>query len=182
MRVAPLAFLLDPARPEDRTLIRDVCRITHHHDEAYVGALAVVMAIRSIFSGAWSQQRSFLSIVARSLPDSALRDRVEELLVLHLPPSEVASRFGASGYVVDTVPLALYCAQLIAKEPLSAVLAQTITAGGDTDTIAAIVGQVAGTVVGAPGVPRNFFADIAGGDEVLLVSGQFADFVVAQEQ
>lgn len=42
MRVAPLAFLLDPAKTDDRILIRDVCRITHHNDEAYVGALAVV--------------------------------------------------------------------------------------------------------------------------------------------
>jgi ADP-ribosyl-[dinitrogen reductase] hydrolase len=28
MRIAPLAFLLDPAKPADRTVIRDVCRIT----------------------------------------------------------------------------------------------------------------------------------------------------------
>jgi ADP-ribosyl-[dinitrogen reductase] hydrolase len=182
MRVAPLAFLLDPARREDRTLIRDVCRITHHHDEAYVGALAVIMAIRSVLSGAWSQQHSFLSIVARSLPDSAVRDRVEELLPLHLHASELASRFGASGYVVDTVPLALYCAQFIVEEQLSVVLARTITAGGDADTIASIVGQIAGTVTGAPGVPHHLFADIAGGDEVLQIAVRFADFADAQGQ
>jgi len=45
MRIAPLAFLLEPATPADRRVIRDVCRITHHNDEAYVGALAVVIAI-----------------------------------------------------------------------------------------------------------------------------------------
>ena len=38
MRVAPLAFLLDPKESRDRMLIRDVLRITHHNDEAYVGA------------------------------------------------------------------------------------------------------------------------------------------------
>src|SRR5271165_4909581 len=37
MRIAPLAFLLDPATRGDRTIIRDVCRITHHNNEAYVG-------------------------------------------------------------------------------------------------------------------------------------------------
>src|SRR5262245_24138963 len=30
MRIAPLAFLLDPASADDRVLIRDVARITHH--------------------------------------------------------------------------------------------------------------------------------------------------------
>jgi len=28
--------------------LRDICRITHHNDEAYVGALAVVRAIRLV--------------------------------------------------------------------------------------------------------------------------------------
>src|SRR5438128_1013708 len=53
MRIAPLAFLLDPTGPQDRTLIRDVCRITHNNDEAYVGALAVMLAIHSVLSGVW---------------------------------------------------------------------------------------------------------------------------------
>jgi ADP-ribosylglycohydrolase len=151
MRVAPLAFLLDPADSHDRTSIRDVCRITHHNDEAYVGALAVVLAIRSVLSGNWLQQRSFLTAAVDDLPDSAVRDRVKELLPLQLTGSEVARRFGAPGNVVDTVPLALYCAQFIASEPLTSVLAQTVCAGGDTDTIASIAGQLAGVVWERPG-------------------------------
>jgi ADP-ribosyl-[dinitrogen reductase] hydrolase len=85
MRIAPLAFLLDPSNPSDRAIIRDVCRITHHNDEAYVGALAVVLAIRSVLAGTWSQQRSFLSVVVDSMPDSSVRDRVRELLPLQIP-------------------------------------------------------------------------------------------------
>jgi ADP-ribosylglycohydrolase len=34
MRIAPLAFMLDASLPESRRTIRDVCRITHHSDEA----------------------------------------------------------------------------------------------------------------------------------------------------
>jgi len=119
MRIAPLAFLLNPTIAQDRTLIRDVCRITHHNDEAYVGALAVILAIQSVLSGACSQDRSFLAITADSLPNSALRDRIEELLRLRLPASEIANRFGATGYVVDTVPLALYCCAVRRLGPAS---------------------------------------------------------------
>src|SRR5215475_732430 len=61
MRIAPLAFLFDPDKPTERTLIRDVCRITHHNDEAYIGALAVVIAIRSILAGDWASDKSFLA-------------------------------------------------------------------------------------------------------------------------
>jgi ADP-ribosyl-[dinitrogen reductase] hydrolase len=177
MRIAPLAFLLNPTDPRDRIMIRDVCRITHHSDEAYVGALAVVLAIRSVLSGAWWENRSFLAATVNSLPDSAVRDRIEALLPLQLPASEVAGIFGATGHVVDTVPLALYCAQSIMSDPLPAVLALTISVGGDTDTIASIAGQLAGTVVGSAGVPRKLVADIDGSDELGVIAEEFAEFV-----
>jgi len=34
MRAAPLAFFLDPANAENRVRLRDIARITHHHDGA----------------------------------------------------------------------------------------------------------------------------------------------------
>jgi len=43
MRIAPLAFNSEFSRQQ----IRDICFITHHNDEAYVGALCVITAIRA---------------------------------------------------------------------------------------------------------------------------------------
>ena len=170
-------FLLNPINSHDRTLIRDVCRITHHSDEAYVGALAVMLAIHSVLAGEWSQDRNFLAATVDRLPDSAVRDRIEELLPLQLPASEIARRFGATGHVVDSVPLALYCAQSIAFEPLPTVLARTITLGGDTDTIASIAGQLAGTVVGSAGVPHDLLTEVNGSEELKAIAGGFAEFL-----
>src|SRR5258708_5383677 len=127
MRIAPLAFVLDPLKARDRTIIRDVCRITHHNEESYVGALAVVLAIHFVHAGLWSGQKSFLSLVVDSLPDSSVRDRIQEFVRSKVPPEEAASRFGASGYFVDTVPLALNFAQYITEQPLSPVLPPPIT-------------------------------------------------------
>lgn len=182
MRIAPLAFLVEPATPADRTVIRDVCRITHHNDEAYVGALAVVIAIRSILAGEWSHDRSFMVAVEESIPDSAVRDRIREFLPLKGPPSEVAARFGSSGWVVDTVPLALYCAQFVTEQPLSVVIAQAIEAGGDTDTIASITGQIAGTAVGIAPDCRGHISAIIEGDEVIRIAEHFADFICERDQ
>lgn len=182
MRIAPLAFLVDPAQPKVRNAIRDVCRITHHNDEAYVGALAVVMAIRLILSGRWSAEKSFLIGVAESIPDSAVRDRIKEFLALKPSPAEIASRFGASGWVVDTVPLALYCAQFIAERPLTEVIAQAIEIGGDTDTIASITGQIAGTQAGLPPDYTEHFSKIVDGHEIILAAERFADFVCARKE
>jgi len=177
MRIAPLAFVLNSIDAQDRVLIRDACRITHHSDEAYVGALAVISSIHAVLSGKWSPDRSFLALTVDVLPDSAVRDRIQELLPLQLPASEVAQKFGSSGHVVDAVPLALYCAQLIASEPLPTVLARAISVGGDTDTIASITGQLAGTVVGSDGVPNDLLTEVRGSDELRSIAEDFAEFV-----
>jgi len=118
--------------------------------------------------------------VVNSLPDSAVRDRIEQIIRLNLKPEEAATTFGASGYVVDTVPLALHFAHYIAGEPLSTVLARTISAGGDTDTIASITGQIAGTVVRATNISRDLFDDIDEGETIFQTGGEFARFVALE--
>jgi hypothetical protein len=57
------------------------------------------------------------------------------------------------------------------------VLAQTIEVGGDTDTIASITGQIAGTAAGVPPDYAEHFFRITGGDEIIRVAESFADFL-----
>jgi ADP-ribosyl-[dinitrogen reductase] hydrolase len=178
MRIAPLAFLIDPNNPDQRIIIRDVCRITHHNEEAYVGALAVVLSIHAVLTGEWSPRRSFLASVVSGLPDSAVRDRILEMLPLEISIEQLAHRFSTTGYVVDTVPFALYCAQSVVHEDLEVVLSRTISAGGDTDTIGSITGQIAGTVVGLAGVPHAFFADIEQSEQVGFIAHAFAEMIL----
>ena len=175
MRIAPLAFHLDPAITEQRQVIRDVCRITHHSDESYVGALAIVVAIRSLVYEALSPPQ-LLGNVLRSLPDSRVRDRLVELdqLPQGLTIADVATQFGASGYVVQSVPLALYAARSIDRVPFDVLLRNVIEAGGDTDTIASMIGQIAGAWLGASSISRNVFDSLSNADEIERVIDQFA--------
>lgn len=171
MRIAPLAFHLDPAITEDRQIIRDVCRITHHSEEAYAGALAIVIAIR--YS---SSPRQLLTNVLTSLPDSRVRDRIVELdkLPNDLTPAEVGSQFGSSGYVVESVPLALCAARQIDRFPFDVVLRNVIEAGGDTDTIASMTGQITGAWIGASNIPRNLIESLPRADEIERITDEFA--------
>jgi ADP-ribosyl-[dinitrogen reductase] hydrolase len=152
MRIAPLAFVLDPFAPGHRVVVQDVCRITHHNDEAYLGALAVLIALHA---EAWPPGPSFFSGLAETLPDSRVRDRLIEFAEVspEAPVREVVERFGASGYVVETVPLALFLARRMTGETFGGVLAELVEAGGDTDTIGSIAGQVAGAHLGASRLP-----------------------------
>ncbi len=158
-RVAPLAFFVDPTAPEGRHAIREVCRITHHHDEAYAAALAVAIAIHRGRHAELVVGPEGLARVAACLPDSVTRDRLRAMAA-HYPGSvfEVASMYGASGWSADTVPLSLFAvSKLDATRSDSGRFADAISdlvrCGGDTDTIASIFGQVAGSYVGIAGMP-----------------------------
>jgi ADP-ribosylglycohydrolase len=175
MRIAPLAFHLDPGSVEQRQVIRDVCRITHHNEEAYVGALAVVAAIRWLAFD--KTPRQLFETVLTYLPDSRVRDRIAELKSLPNDPSvaEIAAQYGSSGYVVESVPLALYAARGIDRFPLQVVLRNAIEAGGDTDTIASITGQIAGAWIGASQIPPELINSLPAASGIEKVFHSFCE-------
>ena len=176
MRAAPLAFFLAVEDAGDRRLLRDVCRITHKNEEAYAGALAVVAAIRIVASGAWDWASSLIGVVAEMLPDSNVRDRLGELGALPANESLVAvgRRFGCSGYVIESVPFALYGIQRLASDGFGSMLDQIISAGGDTDTNASIAGQVAGAWLGIQGIPAALIERTPDSTLILATARQVA--------
>jgi ADP-ribosyl-[dinitrogen reductase] hydrolase len=179
MRVAPLAFLLDPANELDRVTLRDVCRITHHHDEAYVGALAVAVAVR-LMSNSGYQVSGLLDDVARSLPDSQVRDRILRFAgSSDASPFQVADSWGSSGFVAESVPLGIFAAREIQRRPIAEVLRHAIEAGGDTDTIASIAGQIAGAHVGVSLLPQDLMCRLRDRDKIEEVAERFAQVVGA---
>lgn len=137
MRIAPLAFYLDAKDPSERRTVRDVCRITHHNDEAYVAALSVLLAMQE--QAGWG-----LGDVAETLPDTKVRDALLALAALPAGSSvaTAAECVGTSGYAPESVPLALFIAA--SAESLESGIFAAVGCGGDTDTIASIVGQIMG--------------------------------------
>lgn len=159
MRIAPLAFY----EPEiDRSIIRDICRITHHNDEAYTGALAVFLAIRGFIETDKIDSSHWLKNLADQLPDTLVRDRL--FTYANLPDSteigDIAREFGSSGYVVESIPLALFAVFKSIEKGFHSVMNEIIAAGGDTDTNASIFGQIAGTMLGYQALPKTWVKQI----------------------
>lgn len=176
MRIAPLAFLFDPFNDEDRRTMRDVCRITHHSDEAYVGALAILRAIQQSRVGSLS-----LTELAAKLPDTLVRDRIHEIARLPLESSieEVAKKFGCSGYVVESVPFALFAAKRSETIGFHAMLREVVWARGDADTNASMACQIAGTRIGFDGLPfLELLGRVPDYEWVLDSARRFAQHVV----
>jgi ADP-ribosyl-[dinitrogen reductase] hydrolase len=161
MRIAPLAFVLDPDSATDRQTIRDVCRITHRNDEAYVGALVVIRSIRHIIEGQ-PLTDVFVETLVDRLPDSRVRDPLMIIRDTSYSVAKYAARFGSSGFVVDSVPLALLAA--IRSSSFLEAIEQIVKCGGDTDTICSMCGHIFGAAFGTEGLPTEFVNRI---DEVL---------------
>ena len=155
MRIAPLAFFLDPDDAEQRQTIRDVCRITHRNDEAYIGALAVLRTIRHVVAGNLFS-RDYLPHLANALPDSRVRDRLREVDADSIGLNDYANRFENSGYVVDAVPAAIIAA--LEATDLMRMCQAIVKCGGDTDTIGSMAGQIYGAANGLAALPGNDYA------------------------
>jgi ADP-ribosylglycohydrolase len=123
----------DPAKL--RELVRANTRITHTDPRAEEGALAVATA-------AWhaSTGRETEFVVPPAFAD---------------PPTE-----NVKGFVVETVAFALAAWKRHPRDYRAAVL-EAVRAGGDTDTVAAIVGGIVGAAVGKEGIPSEWLGRMA---------------------
>ncbi len=157
MRIAPFAFFENI----DRQQIREICRITHRNDEAYTGALAVVLAIRAALDNIWNNNNNLLDILIPQLPDTNVRDRLIAISALGTDTTIAdIAKMGVDGYVVNSVPFALFAATQVGKLGLRNMLQQIIDCGGDTDTNASMAGQVAGAWLGMNNLNEELLAKL----------------------
>ena len=179
MRIAPLAFVLNPEKETERELIHDVCRITHRNEEAYAGVLAVVLAIQAVMKPGWSWQQNLPAQIFPLLPDTKVRGRLQMIAALDRNTTvyDVGRQFGASGYVVESVPLAIYGAQKMGSMNFTGLMEHVIAAGGDADTNASIAGQIAGAWLGFSKLPVDLIERLPGGDKTLEIAKGFAEAV-----
>lgn len=149
MRIAPIAF----KESISNTQIRDICIITHHNDEAYVGARSVVIAIREILKGNWKRDTSLMELIVAQIPDTRIRDRL--IKIKDMQDLEEIGQLGNDGYVVNSVPLAIAAASRVREIGIEDMYATLIDIGGDTDTNCSIAGQIAGTLIGKKEIPEK---------------------------
>lgn len=160
MRIAPVAvcFRDDP----ERLCVEAAAsaRVTHAHSVGVDGAVVQAAAIGGALRG------EDILDVARSAAETAeLRgalDEVEGLLGNTRTPAEVHVRLGSSADACESVAAALYSA--LAHDRFEAALRFAVRLGGDTDTVAAMAGAVAGARGGCRAIPTRWLEALEDGD------------------
>lgn len=157
MRIAPFAFFKNRTTQD----VHDACRVTHNNDEAYSGALAVYFSIKTIINNPEIQAESILGKIIAELPDTNVRDRLIEISQLPLATTITdVSKLGNNGYVVNSIPFAIFSATKVSSIGLKDMFRQIIDSGGDTDTNASIAGQIAGAIIGRANIPEDLLSKL----------------------
>ena len=153
IRTAVAGWMLDTSSEKDKAKLKEICAITHRTEEAYSGALAVVLAMRLIRN----ERQNFLPVVMRAIPLSGIKDRLEAIAKTpDITLRDIGRRFGASANVVDSISLALFATQQFSSDGLPGVLKEVVKAGGEFASNCAISGMITGYCLGMENIPREW--------------------------
>ncbi|WP_214371419.1 ADP-ribosylglycohydrolase family protein [Pseudonocardia sp. H11422] len=161
MRVAPVA-VAESDLGQVAAQARASARTTHGHllgqEGAVLQAGAVALALASP-PGEPLAVHGVLDRLGELVAAAEYQDKLEIVrrLVDHGTPEEAADELGNDVTAVASVPTALLA---FLRHPDSCVdaIGFAIRAGGDTDTIAAMAGAIAGARNGATSIPLDWFA------------------------
>lgn len=151
MRILPMAFL--PSLFEQD--IDGVSGLTHNHEISKAGCRYYVEIARRIMKG------ESLSEIVESMEWAGEYERLQRLSYRTIHHTLTRDEVKSTGYVVDTLEAALWCL-LHSLDYREAVL-MAVNLGGDTDTIAAVTGGLAGLMYGVggdKGVPMEWIKQI----------------------
>jgi poly(ADP-ribose) glycohydrolase ARH3 len=166
MRASPISafFSLD----EVNGLVEQVRRcstLTHTHPYGIAGAdlqaYIVLLALNDQPSDEWLERLfSFPTENAFKIKIEAIKNCLDR----NVSPHDGAREIGNGADVLEAVPAALFS---VLRNPLSfsdAVL-YAVSMGGDTDTIGAMAGAIAGAMSGIGGIPPEWLVHLENGNE-----------------
>lgn len=166
MRILPVVlfqFFCRAAEPDEQKLetVYQASRLTHAHPRSQT-ACGIYAFI------AWELlRRPEKSSLLRGLNRSSefYREHGEVLPFSRLFSEEFASlpaeEVKSGGYVVDTLEAAVWC--LMNSDTYKSCVLTAVNLGGDTDTIAAIAGGLAGILYGEAALPEQWLDQLADG-------------------
>jgi ADP-ribosylglycohydrolase len=134
--------------------IRQASALTHAAPRSvlgcYIYAFCLLFLLKDSACESLKEGISYAEKGLGSLPDFEHYERIFAPDFKDLPEDEIKS----SGYVVDTLEAALWC--LLTTDNYRDCVLKAVNLGGDTDTIAAVAGGLAGALYGYESIPDEW--------------------------
>ncbi len=187
MRILPLLFFIESIYGPDQMLceeplklIHNVSALTHAHPRSQM-ACGIYLSVASELS----KKVDILESVTRGIQNAIgvygqLEEFQSELVHferLNLPSfSELPIEdINSSGYVIDTLEAALWC--ILTTMAYSDCVLKAVNLGGDTDTISAVAGGIAGIYYGGESIPSEWIDKIANKELIQRTCENFLESV-----
>jgi poly(ADP-ribose) glycohydrolase ARH3 len=159
MRSAPIGLFACRDLPEAVRIARQAAGITHAHELGRQGAAVQAFATGWLATAhpepGWWTADSLLDGLRQVAPDPSYQERFGTVarLPADAPVREVVAALGNGIAAVDSVPTALHAA-LGSLHSFPDAVGRAVRLGGDTDTIGAMAGALAGAFLGYSAIPR----------------------------
>jgi poly(ADP-ribose) glycohydrolase ARH3 len=159
MRIAPIAVMFADSPDELRAQAERSAGLTHAHPLAVDAAAVQAAAIAAALLG-----KDILATCRGAAKRSAMRrqlDRVAALLGSDRGPAEVGGLLGNSALGHESVPTAIFAAA--SRGGFEQAVSFAIRCGGDTDTLGAMAGALAGAMYGSSSIPARWLDALENG-------------------
>ena len=178
MRMLPLAFFLE-SEPDimiRKQVIYEISSLTHAHMRSKIAChiyveLAIALIHHQSIEEAYQNTREKLkNFYETKEPEISYFQRFLSGELLYLEEDKIRS----TGYVVYSLEACVWCV-LHTRNYKEAVLT-AVNLGGDTDTIAALAGGLAGILYGVRKIPRRWIRDVKGKE---ILENEIAYYIMA---
>ena len=174
MRILPVALYAYSKKLDDTSihkLTNEVSSLTHAHEVSRLGCYIYVQFIICLLKGYTKEDAykhiQYLDYSAYDMHSLKLYTRIldEQIEVQRL------DQIKSTGYIVDTLESAMWIF-MNAQHYKEAITAST-NIGGDTDTIGAIVGSMAGIYYGFESIPSNWLDKLQRKEYLMELADKF---------
>lgn len=181
MRVLPLAFLKGKEKDAKFIqLIEDVSSLTHRHKKSKLACIIYVVFASQLYNG-FGKEDALDYTLAFTYKYCANSYKEEFSYYKNVFTKNIIkadrNRISSTGYVVDTLEAVIWA--FFNTDSYKESVLSAINLGGDTDTIAALVGGLSGIYYGWCSIPDNWIQNILKKKEIANIVNEYFRFVTA---
>ncbi|MFB6084129.1 MAG: ADP-ribosylglycohydrolase family protein [Halorientalis sp.] len=166
MRCAPIAVAYAHDRDELAAASRTSSKLTHYDPRCVYGCELLDRTI----AGYLRDDPRPLADARSALPEAAPEELISA--IEPVPDGIDPEALSPTGYVVDTLQAATYHA--LAADNAESAIVNAVNGGGDTDTIGAVAGAIAGARFGASDLPDRWVRELDRAEELRRLGRELA--------